>query len=110
MENQTLVLTEVGVDNLVIEAGEVRTRTVLANQVLPRGTAVTLTAGKLVKTVANGDIYGIIKDDIDTTGADALGGIYYTGKYKKSIIESVTGITITNAMEDTMRTNQLILG
>ena len=30
--------------------------------------------------------------------------------YKKSVIESVTGITITDVMEDTMRTNQLILG
>lgn len=110
MADKTLVPTEVGVDNLVIEAGEVRTRTVLADQVLLRGTAVTLTAGKLVKTVADGDIYGIIKDDIDTTGADALGDIYYTGKYKESVIESVTSITITDAMEDTMRTNQLILG
>lgn len=110
MADTTLTATEVAVDNLVIEAGEVRTRTVLADQILPRGTAVTLTTGKLVKTVAGGNIYGIIKDDIDTTGADAQGDIYYTGKYKKSVIEDVTSITITDTMEDTMRTNQLILG
>lgn len=99
------------VDNLGIENGEVVKRTILTDQgTLVRGTALTLTTGKLVKTVANGAIHSILKQDVDTSGGDVVDSVYYTGKYKRSEIETATGITITEAMEDTMRSNQLVLG
>ena len=110
MADKTLVSEEVDVDNLGIENGEVARRTITAGQgTLLRGTAMTLTTGKLVKTVADGAIHSIIKDDIVAT-AEVIGDVYYTGKYKQSVIEEVTGITITEEMEDTLRTNQIVLG
>lgn len=111
MADETLTKTAVEVDNLVIEAGEVKKRTVTTGQgTLLRGTAMTLTTGKLVKTVADGAIHSILKEDVDTSGGDVIADVYYTGKYKQSEIESITSITVTEAMEDTLRTNGIVLG
>ena len=99
------------VDNLGIENGEVVKRTILTGQgELVRGTALTLTTGKLVKTVADGAIHSILKQNVDTSSGDVVDSVYYTGKYKRSEIETATAIVITEAMEDTMRSNQLTLG
>jgi len=110
MADTTLTETAVEVDNLIIEAGEVVERTILADQVLTRGTLLTFTTGKMVKTVADGQIDAIVKDDIDTTGADAQANVYYTGVYKKSVVEDETGITVTEAMQDSARVNGLLIG
>lgn len=72
--------------------------------------AVTETGSKYSKTVAGGDIDAILKDDIDTTGGDATSWVYYTGVYKQSEVETATGITITEAMQDTARKNGLMVG
>ena len=107
----TIAETSYPVDNLGIENEEVVQRTIKTGQgVLVRGTALTLTTGKLVKTVADGAIHSVLKQDVDTTAADVVADVYYTGRYKRSVIETATGITITEAMEDTMRSNQLTLG
>lgn len=110
MADTTITPIEYPVDNLIIAAGEVVERTIASGQgVIKRGTPMTLTAGKLVKAVADGDIHSIVKDDIDTT-SEVTASVYYTGKYKRSVIEDVTGITITEAMQDTLRTNSIVLG
>lgn len=72
--------------------------------------AVTESGSKYSKTVAGGNIDGILKDDLDTTAGDATGSIYYTGVYKQSEVETVTGISVTEAMQDTARKNGLMVG
>jgi len=202
MADATLTPTEVEVDNLVIEAGEVVRRTIQITQVLTRGTSLTLAAafaaaaavadgsntggdtfsavtasekaevgtytiialtattykivtpsgitlnaiatagsayddqigftittagattvagdfyttevtaedGEYVKTVAGGDIDLILKDDIDTTGGAAIGSGYYTGVYNLGVVEAQTGITVTEAMQDSARVNGIMVG
>lgn len=112
MGDTTLSATEVSVDNLVIEAGEVVKRTFLTGQgTLLRGTACTKDgAGKYVKTIAAGSIDLIVKDDVDTSAGDAIEYGYYTGVYKQSEVEAATGVTITEAMQDLARSNGLYIG
>lgn len=71
--------------------------------------AVTAVDGLLVKTVAGGNIDAIVKDDITTT-ADTAANVYYTGVYLGSEIETATGITVTEAMQDSARVNKLMIG
>jgi len=72
--------------------------------------AVTESGAKYSKTVAGGSIDGILKDDIDTTSGDATGSIYYTGVYNERVVEDKTGISVTEAMQDTARKNGLMVG
>jgi len=71
---------------------------------------ITEFGARYKKTVQDGSGDGILKQDVDTTAGDIVDDVYYTGKYKRSVIETATGITITEAMEDTMRSNQLTIG
>lgn len=110
MADINIETTSYEVDNLVIEAGEVVERTILTGQDLKRGTLLTKDAnGKYVKTVADGNIDGILKEDIVTT-ADTIANIYYTGVYKLSVVEDVTGITVTEDMQDAARQNKIMIG
>lgn len=110
MADTTLSATGIEVDNLIIEAGEVVKRTILTDQVLTRGTLLTYTTGKMAKTLVDGQIDAIVKDDIDTTGADAVANVYYTGVYNLGVVETETGITVTEAMQDSARVNGIMVG
>ena len=110
MADTNITSTPYGVDNLVIEAGEIVERTILTGQTLTRGMLLTKDGdGKYVKTVADGNIDGIVKEDITTT-ADTVANIYYTGVYDLETVENATGITVTEAMQDTARANGIMVG
>ena len=70
---------------------------------------VTETGSKYSKTVAGGNIDAILKDDITTT-EDTAADVYYTGVYLGSKVETATGITITEAMQDSARVNGIMVG
>ncbi len=110
MADITITETSYTPDNFVIEPGECIEATFASGSTFQRGQAITLSGTEVVKTVADGDIYALTKDDVDATDGAVTAWVYYTGKYKQSVIEDVSGITITDAMRDTMRNNMLTLG
>jgi len=51
--------------------------TVLSGQVLVRGQAVAVSAGKVSELLTTGDFYGVMNEDIDATAGDTVGSMYY---------------------------------
>lgn len=68
-------------DNVEAGSGAFQTRTeiVASGQNLKRGDVVAINNGKLEKIATNGTPYGVMFDDVDATGGDKAGTIYYSG-------------------------------
>lgn len=81
------------------------TKVVTANADMKRGTLATVTGGKAGKATADaGDNYVVITDDVKT-GEKVTA--YKSGYFVRNTVESITGIEISEAVEEAARKDNI---
>lgn len=81
------------------------TKVVTAAADMERGTLVTVAGGKATKATAEaGDNYAIITDDVKANGKVTA---YKSGYFVRNTVEGVTGIEISEAVEEAARKDMI---